>query len=176
MTFAYADPPYIGCAHMYPEKQEVDHAELIERLCNDYADGWALSCHSPSLKLLLPLCPADVRVMAWVKPFAVYKDRNVAYAWEPLLVRGGRRRPKTVETAKDWVMANIVLKGGVMGSKPPAFCLWLFNVLGMQPEDDFHDLFPGSGAVSRAWEQHREAMRWRDGSDQFELCLTGDGS
>jgi len=41
MKIAYADPPYIGCAHLYPENREVDHAELIERLQSDY-DGWIL--------------------------------------------------------------------------------------------------------------------------------------
>lgn len=47
MRFAYADPPYIGCAHLYPEKREIDHDELIARLLSDYPDGWALSASSP---------------------------------------------------------------------------------------------------------------------------------
>lgn len=29
MRFAYADPPYIGCASLYPEKEEVDHERLL---------------------------------------------------------------------------------------------------------------------------------------------------
>ncbi len=67
MRFSYADPPYLGQAAKHYADQpdyagEVDHAELIERLCRDYPDGWALSCSSPSLKVLLPLCPDDVRV------------------------------------------------------------------------------------------------------------------
>jgi hypothetical protein len=33
------------------------------------------------------------------------------------------------------------------------FCFWLFDLLGLRPEDDLHDLYPGSGAVSSAWEQ-----------------------
>jgi hypothetical protein len=27
----------------------------------------------------------------------------------------------------------------------------MFDLLGAQPQDDFTDLFPGSGGVSRAW-------------------------
>jgi hypothetical protein len=158
MRFAYADPPYPGCAHRYPEKTEVDHAELVARLCDEFPDGWALSTHSPGLRLVLPLCPDDVRVMAWVKPFAVFKPNvNPAYAWEPVIVRGGRKRGREIETARDWVSASITLQRGVVGAKPEAFCFWLFSVLNLHPGDELIDLFPGSGAVSRAWErwQHR---------------------
>lgn len=38
---AYADPPYIGCAHLYRDHPEVDHAALIDRLESEF-DGWAL--------------------------------------------------------------------------------------------------------------------------------------
>jgi hypothetical protein len=45
MKIAYADPPYIGCAHLYRDHPdyagEVDHVHLIERLERDY-DGWIL--------------------------------------------------------------------------------------------------------------------------------------
>lgn len=169
MRFAYADPPYIGCAHRYPETEEVDHGALIERLCQYYPDGWALSLHSPSLKQILSLCPDDVRVMAWVKPFCAFKANvNPAYAWEPVIVRGGRKRTREQPTVRDWVSAVITLKKGVVGAKPPAFCEWLFEVLGMQAEDEFHDLYPGSGAVSEAWESYRQHLRWSSGS-QLEL-------
>lgn len=157
---AYADPPYVGCAHRYPEKTEVDHVELIARLCDEFPDGWALSCHTPSLRFLLPLCPDNVRVMAWVKPFAVFKPGvNPAYAWEPVIVRGGRKRTRKQPTVRDWVSANITLKKGVVGAKPESFCLWLFDVLGLQPNDELVDLFPGSGAVTTAWESWKDSRR-----------------
>ena len=98
MRFAYADPPYLGQARHYPEHLEAHkwnnpetHRYLIKRLVVEYPDGWALSCSSPSLRVLLPLCPEDVRVGAWVKPFHIYKKGvRPAYAWEPLIFRGGR--------------------------------------------------------------------------------------
>ncbi|MDP2662778.1 MAG: hypothetical protein Q8R28_18845 [Dehalococcoidia bacterium] len=163
MRFAYADPPYIGQAHRYPEKQEVDHAALIARLVAEYPDGWALSCSSPSLRIILPLCPDDVRVMAWVKPFAVYKPNvNPAYAWEPVIVRGGRKRTREMPTVRDWVEANITLHTSVVGAKPHAFCRWLFEVLGAQLGDELCDLYPGSGAVTQAWEHYQRQLRMRE--------------
>src|SRR5437016_2872910 len=107
MRFAYADPPYIGQAKRHysadPRCAEVDHLALIGDLdCGDY-DGWALSASSPSLRLILPMCPNDVRVMAWVKPFASFKPNiNPAYAWEPIIVRGGRKRTRQQSTVRDW--------------------------------------------------------------------------
>ena len=66
MRFAYADPPYPGCAHIYlrenPSATEVDHAALLQRLVAEYPDGWALSCNPRDLLWLLPACPDDVRV------------------------------------------------------------------------------------------------------------------
>lgn len=163
MKFAYADPPYLGVAgyykHLHPDALDYDrvetHAALIERLCGEFADGWALSLHSPSLRTILPLCPPDVRVMAWTKPFASFKPGvNPAYAWEPVIVRGGRKRNRDVPTVRDWCAVNITLQRGLTGAKPKAFCFWIFEVLGMLPSDEFCDLFPGSGAVSEAWRDY----------------------
>lgn len=39
----------------------------------------------------------------------------------------------------------------VIGAKPAAFCRWIFDLLGAQPGDTLDDLFPGSGAITRAW-------------------------
>lgn len=32
-----------------------------------------------------------------------------------------------------------------------AFCIWIFDLLGARPTDEFVDIFPGSGAVGAAW-------------------------
>lgn len=158
LTMAYADPPYIGQAKKHyshdPNCAEVDHAELIERLCRDYPFGWALSCSTPSLRTILPLCPEEARVAAWVKPFCIFKPNvNPAYAWEPVIFCGGRKRDRKAPTVRDWVSANITLKKGLCGVKPDAFSVWLFDLLGLRAGDTFVDLFPGTGAVSLAWEE-----------------------
>lgn len=149
LKVAYADPPYIGCAKYYPENQEVDHIALIEKLCSEY-DSWALSLSSPTLKQILNLCPDDVRVAAWVKPFCAFKPNvNPAYAWEPVIFRLKQQRlTRSDKTIRDWVKANITLKKGVVGAKPPEFCFWLFDLLQLQPDDEFHDLYPGTGIVT----------------------------
>ncbi len=157
MRFAYADPPYMGQArkHYGPTAREVNHPLLIAHLAE--FDGWALSCSSPSLRAILPMCPDDARVGAWVKPFAIYRPGvNPGYCWEPILFRPlPRKRSRTEPTVRDFVSANVTLRRGVPGAKPDAFCDWLFELAGLTADDEFVDLFPGSGAVTRAWE------RWR---------------
>ncbi len=159
MRVAYADPPYSRqAAERYSDHPdyagEVDHAALIERLNSDY-EAWALSLSSPNLQEILALYPSDVRVMAWVKPFASFKPGvGVAYAWEPVIVRGARPRTRQQPTVRNWISEAITLKKGLSGAKPVQFCFWLFEVLNMQP-DEFHDLFPGTGIVSQAWEAWR---------------------
>jgi hypothetical protein len=183
VRLAYADPPYIGCAHLYRDHPdyagEVDHEALIARLVAEFPDGWALSCTSNSLRYLLPLCPEDVRVGAWVKPFHAYK-RGVrpAYAWEPVIYRGGRNKnhPPPAKggeatTPKDWVAANITLQKGLTGVKPEAVCFWLFDLLNLQAGDELVDLFPGSGAVADAWIVWQERLMGT--SSDLQLALQG---
>lgn len=151
MRFAYADPPYIGCGHRYPEKLEVDHVELLARLTQGFPDGWALSCSSPSLRVLLPMCPGDVRIAAWVKPFAVFKPNvNPAYAWEPVIWRGGRKRTREEPTVRDWHAESITLRRGLVGAKPAIFNRWVLALLGVQDSDELVDLYPGTRSMAAA--------------------------
>jgi hypothetical protein len=154
MKAAYADPPYVGCGKRYPEKKEIDYLELVDKLYREY-DCWALSCSSSSLQYLLSLCRDDVRIAAWVKPFCVFRPNvNPAYAWEPVIFHGARKRSRAVATVRDWVSANITIKKGLVGAKPPQFCFWLFELLGLLPEDEFCDLYPGTGMVSKCWRDY----------------------
>src|SRR5690606_1435371 len=58
VRLAYADPPYLGCCRLYqhhhPDGRCWDdletHRLLVERLCDEYPDGWALSATSSSLR------------------------------------------------------------------------------------------------------------------------------
>jgi len=164
LKIAYADPPYVGQAKKHYSNEEsyageVNHADLIGILNGDFPDGWALSCSTPSLKYLLSLCPDDIRIGAWVKPFAIFKPNvNPAYAWEPVIFRGGRtHRDRKEPTVRDWVSCNITLKKGLVGVKPEGFCNWLFDLMGLQDGDELVDLFPGSGAVTQAYWQRMGA-------------------
>lgn len=160
MQFAFADPPYLGCGKLYDAQHEQSrhydepksHHILIARLCDEYPDGWALCCSSVSYDTIRAMCPPDVRIGIWVKPFASFKPNvNPAYAYEMVIFRGGRKRTREQETIRDWVSANITLKRGLTGAKPREFCRWVFAFLNAQPQDKMADLFPGTGAVSAAW-------------------------
>jgi len=177
MKFAFADPPYLGCGALYAEDHpdariwdDIEaHEALIARLVSDYPDGWALCASSPSLRALLPLCPADVRVAAWVKPFAVFKPNvNPAYAWEPVIFRGGRKGDRSRATVRDWFSKEITLKRGLTGAKPAAFCRWVLDLLGYEAGDQVDDLFPGTDAMGRAI----DALRSK-GHEQLPLFARG---
>lgn len=156
MRFAYADPPYLGWAEKFYGDPTYDsleaHRLLVERLCSEF-DGWAMSLYSNSLHQILPLCPTDTRIAAWVKPWAPFRPGvSPGYLWEPVLFRGARtarQRPKGVKTVRDWLSCNSATKKGLRGAKPDAFCSWLLDLLGVQDGDSVEDLFPGTGTMGR---------------------------
>jgi len=173
MKFAYADPPYLGMAARYyadhPDHAVYDtedgHRALIERLSEEFPDGWALSLSSVTLRTILPMCPPDVRVMAWCKSFVTLKGKNPVYAWEPVIVRGGRPWPRLSPTrdgnspmVRDYLVEPITLRRGFPGAKPEKFVYWVLSLLNVQPDDEFMDLFPGSGAVGEAWDSWRRQL------------------
>lgn len=157
MKFAYADPPYLGQGKLYaadhPDARDWDdpetHRALIVRLTDEYPDGWAMSLSSPSVFTLGPMCPPGSRIGAWFKPFCSFKPGiGVAYAWEPVIFRGGRPIPRDQNTVRDWVSASITLKRGLTGAKPTTFVHWVLDLLNVQLGDTVDDLFPGTGACS----------------------------
>ena len=166
MRFAYADPPYPGCAHIYlrenPSATEVDHAALLQRLVAEYPDGWALSTSSAALRDVLALCPPGVRVAAWCKPFAPWRigknDEGKAafapYTWEPVIFTTQSKRSREARLGvwcRDYLLESPPLKQRIPGEKPTRFGWWIFSLLGAGAGDEMHDLFPGSGAIGDAW-------------------------
>jgi hypothetical protein len=149
------DPPYPGKAGYYPERQEVDHASLLEQLLAGGWDGWALSTSAAALRDVLPMCPASTRVAVWRRQHRPTRSRRPLSAWEPLIVCGGRElptdAPQTVLDHLDYRGRYDSFPGALVGMKPPEFAVWMFAQLGAQPGDELVDLFPGSGAVGRAW-------------------------
>lgn len=158
MRLAYADPPYPGCAHLYRNHKdfagEVDHVELAKRL-HEF-DGFVLHTNAPSLVNLLPLFPGT-RVLAWVKPFAAFKPNvKLAYAWEPIILKPARDQSIDGEMVmRDWIAEGITMRRGLAGVKPERVCQWLFRCMGALPEDELVDMYPGSGAVTEAWERFK---------------------
>lgn len=177
MRFAYADPPYLGCCGLYDHFHGDDglcwddwptHDQLIARLCDEYPDGWAMSASAPSLHRLLPMVPRDTRISPWCKSFSAFKKGvRPAYAWEPVLWRGGRNpanghphappeKGGKQNTPKDFLwlddpglLAPITLQKGLTGAKPESFCAWVLDLLNVQMGDTVDDLFTGTGAMGR---------------------------
>ena len=71
-----------------------------------------------------------------------------AYAWEPVLFRGGRRGSRTADTPFDWCMESMRNGSPILGSKPPGFCSWVLRLLGYEEGDEIVDMFPGTGVMS----------------------------
>lgn len=176
MKATYADPPYLGTAAkfygaLHPEAAAYDepatHKRLIEQL-SDENDCWALSMGSVHLQMMLPWCPTGTRVGAWCKSFASYKAGVTrAFAWEPVLFQFHRPRTRQQDTWRDFIVEPITLKRGLTGAKPEKVCFWIFEGLNLEDGDEFRDQFPGSGAVTRAYE------KWTARSQPEQIALVG---
>ena len=64
-----------------------------------------------------------------------------------------RRLPRRTDSLVHGIAPMTTLPGRVVGAKPAVFTAWLFGLLGA---DEFDELFPGSGAVTRAWQLYRD--------------------
>lgn len=167
--FAYADPPYPGLAGYYrghPDYAgEVDHAALLSRLAT--YDGWALSTSAAALPMVLSLAVAQglpVRVAAWIRgPRPHATARHALNAWEPVIyvpvaLAGGSDAPcgagaaRRIDVLTHGVAPMTTMPTRVIGTKPAAFCRWMFDLVGATPHDTMDDLFPGSGMVGRCWD------------------------
>jgi hypothetical protein len=168
LRIAYADPPYPGQSRKHygdhPDYDgEVCHADLVSRLVEEF-DGWILHTSSPALRDVLAVCPPGVRVAAWVKPFAAFKKGvPVAYAWEPVIFSPARKAEVSAEkkrslgfVSRDWLDEPITMKRGLAGAKPERVVWWALHIVGAVPGDEIVDMFPGTGAVSRA------ALTWAE--------------
>lgn len=98
----------------------------------------------------MPMCPKNVRIAAWVKPFASFKPNVTrAYTWEPVIFCGGRDIGRDQPTWRDHISEPITLRKGLTGAKPWRFCEWVLDGLNYRRGDTLDDLFPGSGVMGR---------------------------
>ena len=175
----YADPPYPGCAHLYskpgtPEyhpdamrwDDPAEHVRLIASMDQYYPDGWALSTNPDALSVVGG-APRGSRLAAWCRNGGA--GPRIAFCWELLIYKVPTQ--KRGDCTADWIMAGINTSGGFTGAKPPAFSHWLFKILGVgaHPDDEFVDMFPGSGAVTRAWDEFRAKRVTRGTTTQGNL-------
>lgn len=184
-TFAFADPPYAGCSKRYYSRHkdyggEVDQAALVEKLTAGY-DGWALCLSVKSLPDILPACPPGVITAAWFKSLAPPLGDHRRYNWEPVLVMPVRRyEPGYVPLAMisasvDGYTFRETPEEHVTGQKPAAFSHWIFALAGLVKADVMDDLFPGSGAVGRAWETYEPGPTVSDGFSAYRQSTRKKG-
>lgn len=158
---AYADPPYPGQAHRYAGGREVNLPLLVAYLRE--FDAWALSTSASALRDVWNLCP-EARCAAWAKTNAINGWSRVRWSWEPVLFATDRRglAPGDRSTVWDALVARPDCRPGTNpggwkevpgfggGAKPSAFTHWIIDLLDVDDDDEFVDIFPGSGAVTRA--------------------------
>lgn len=162
--FAYADPVYPDCERYYVDHPDyagtIDHAELITRLVREFPDGWALSTSDAALQAMLKLCPDGTRTAIWVKGSRAGESWRARNAYEPVLIYKGRARKLGVDDMLDdvliWGGRQHSHPGALVGMKSAAFAEWIFRQLGAAAGDDLVDMFPGSGAIGRAWKLYTE--------------------
>jgi hypothetical protein len=165
VRFAYADPPYLGTSNFGAEHHygafhdaaadyddPATHEALVNRLMDEFYEGWALSLGTNSLKTILAMCPDEIRICSWVKGWCSWKPGvHPKYAWEPVLLWRGRKPPPFA--VRDWLMCNVATKQKIPGAKPEKFCRWICQLLGYQDGDDLVDIFPGTGVMDRVLSQ-----------------------
>jgi len=175
LRLAYADPPYPGKSDLYRDQPtyagEVSIPDLLSRLAA--YDGWALSTSAKGAPAVLAECVSrvlSIRLAIWVKNPRPHKEAHILNAFEVLVFHGGRPmlsprapqdspldRQETPALRVTDVLAGVnsrirpTLPGACIGMKPPAFCTWVFKLLGALPGDTLDDLYPGSGIVTRCW-------------------------
>ena len=165
MKLGYADPPYLGCGKLYAEHHPnaldwddpMEHARLVRRLQDEF-DGWILhlSATAESISLYSRLVEhTGARWCSWTKSFAAFKRNvSVAYAWEPVIIKAARKPVVSKRLVmRDWISESITLRRGLTGAKPAAVVQWALELAAARPDDDLDDLFPGTGAVTKAWRE-----------------------
>lgn len=179
MRFAYLDPPYVDRSELYRDQPEytgeIDHEQLLRDVSSRGYDGWALSCSSDSLHMVVSMCRdlgLAVRTGVWVRGDRGTPSKRVAMGWEPVLYHGGRhgltRQRPPVDVLVHACRPRRSDPGRIIGMKPAAFAFWMFGLLGAEGGDSLDDWFPGSGGIGRAWAAFQDACARLGGQPSYQ--------
>jgi hypothetical protein len=141
-------------ADYHPDAHKWDnietHKELIQNLESNY-DGFALCMAHDNLQDLLPLFKSKVKICIWYK-WTLPSRSVISNNYEPVIIRvpKSRKGARKGFTTPDVLMYQKRDGLGFAGRKPAAFTHWLLSLMQYQENDEVHDLFNGSGAVSEA--------------------------
>lgn len=149
-------------ADVHPEADEWDdparHRRLLEELM-DTSDGWAIATSPDGIAAYGPL-PSACRLMAWVRPNAQPGAHRLRSLWEPVILyppEGRRSNRGGVGSIPD-VLTAPVPRGRFRGAKPAEWTHWVLAAMTYRPGDSVIDMFPGSGAVTRAIETYPHGL------------------
>ena len=162
LRLAYADWPYPGKEGYYADHPDyrgpVEYGAVLADLVRH--DGWAFSVDEPGLRVLSPLLVGVAhRIAPWVKGARPGPSTEPLASWEAVVYHPARAylsRAPAIDSLVFAAKARTTDPARVVGSKPPAFYSWLFDLLAASPHDTFTDLYPGSGGGARAWAIFRE--------------------
>ena len=144
-------PEYHPDAHRWDDPME--HIALMSHMHAEY-DGWAMAASGKTLAPLLGVADhLGARLAIWNVTNAIPDGNRVSMRWEAVILRqpDARRAYGTGHAIGDVLSAPHPMSGFV-GAKPEVWTRWVLDMLGYQPGDEVDDLFPGSGAVTRAME------------------------
>lgn len=80
----------------------------------EYPDGWALSCNPADLCWIIK--HDGIRICAWAKTFHQIRPTTVQYAWEAVLLYGGRKDNKRKPMVRDWISCARSNGKGLIGA------------------------------------------------------------
>jgi hypothetical protein len=140
--------PHHDEASIWDDQQT--HLDLLTKLCDEYPDGWALSCNPRDLNWLLPHIPEDARIAVWTKTWHQIRPTSTQFAWEPVIWRTTKKDPKR-PMVRDWISGAAARQKGLPGAKPHYFNEWILQLLIFdRNEDTLDDLFPGTNGMQLA--------------------------
>jgi len=155
MRFASSTPCIQARRATTPERQEVDNAELVDRLVAEYP---ALSTSAVALAACYARARPASACARGTRSVRCTRSSRALSGWETLIVAACR--PLPVDVVHDLTDALVArgqhraYPGAITGMKSPPFAVWMLRQLGAAPGDLRDDLFPGSGAIGRAWSRY----------------------
>jgi hypothetical protein len=132
------------------------HRALLLELGEAF-DGWAIATSWDGPHTVYAPLPVGCRVLIWHRPRALPTGHRIQSNYETVIVYPptDRRSSRGARTTPDVLTCTVPAKG-FAGAKPVEWVRWVLAAMGYDPATDtVHDLFPGSGAVSRvidAWQ------------------------
>lgn len=147
--------------------------EAVVAKLNDEFDAWAMILKVSDLRAVLPYCPSNVRVGAWIRtvePGTTLANKRAS--WEPVIfmTRGIRKLSPGRKPWLDHHVEPYAPEKRIKGSRPPGVYAWIFEGLELKQRDSFVHLFQKDDRMTAAWKQ----WQVRNNPNGFQLEFFSD--